>query len=110
MPQISVRINNRIYDLACGEGEEAHVEQLAATVDACIVDLRTKFPSAPEARLLLMAALMFADRAQELENAAGLGPAEPAPDRLDSADKLAAAFEELISARVDTIAAKLNAA
>ena len=30
MPEVSVQIANRTYELACGEGEEARVQELAA--------------------------------------------------------------------------------
>ena len=33
MPEVSVQIANRNFELACGEGEEERVQELAAYVD-----------------------------------------------------------------------------
>ena len=33
MPQVSINIANRTYELACGEGEEQRVQELASYVD-----------------------------------------------------------------------------
>jgi len=37
MPQVSINIANRTYELACGEGEEQRVHELAAYVDDKVV-------------------------------------------------------------------------
>ena len=113
MPQVSIRINNRIYEVACGEGEEQHLESLADDINRRIEQLRPQMPGAAEVKLLLAAALTFADEVRELRG--GKQPFLPlvagdpatAPD---PSDKLASAFEQLVTARVETIAAKLSAA
>ncbi len=48
MPQVSVQIANRTYDLACGEGEEARVQELAAYVEEKVSELRRQLPGTPE--------------------------------------------------------------
>ena len=40
MPQVSINIANRTYELACGEGEQDRVHELAAYVDEKISALR----------------------------------------------------------------------
>ena len=40
MPQVSINIANRTYELACGEGEEQRVHELAAYVDEKVTRLR----------------------------------------------------------------------
>ena len=42
MPEVSVQIANRDYELACGDGEEERVQELAAYVDEKIVELRRR--------------------------------------------------------------------
>jgi hypothetical protein len=67
---------------------------------------------AAEVKLLVAAALTLADEAHTLRSG-GTMPAPKARERAgapDSADKLAGVFEQLVTARVDTIAAKLSAA
>lgn len=65
MPHVSVRINARQYEIACAEGEEERLLALAADLDACVVDLRKQIAGAPEIKLLVLGALMMADKARE---------------------------------------------
>lgn len=66
MPHVSVRINNRLYELACADGEEERLLALAADVDACVLDLRKQIVGAPEIKLMVLGALMMADKAREI--------------------------------------------
>ncbi|HEX8665947.1 MAG TPA: cell division protein ZapA [Beijerinckiaceae bacterium] len=61
MPQIQVMIAGRSYRMACGEGEEAHLEGLAAAYDAKISELKGAFGEIGDMRLHVMAALTYAD-------------------------------------------------
>jgi cell division protein ZapA len=65
MPHVSVRINARQYEIACAEGEEERLLALAADLDECVVDLRKQIVGAPEIKLLVLGALMMADKARE---------------------------------------------
>ena len=58
MPEVSVQIANRDYELACGDGEEERVQELAAYVDEKITELRRQLPGTPEVKLLVFAALI----------------------------------------------------
>ena len=40
---VAVTIAGRVYRMACGEGEEAHLQSLARHVDATLTDLRQGF-------------------------------------------------------------------
>ena len=114
MPLVSIRINNRVYEMACGEGEEAHVQSLAADIENRVAALRLTMNGAAEIKVLVAAALMLADEVRELRRNGGVAVVPPAmreqSPAVDSADKLAGLFEDLVTARVDTIAAKLTAA
>ena len=66
MAQVSVVIAGRTYRMACGEGEEARLQGLAAAIDAKIADLRQSFGEIGDGRLSIMAALTFADEAADL--------------------------------------------
>jgi cell division protein ZapA len=52
--------------MACGEGEEGHLEDLARAVDTKINDLRGAFGEIGDQRLTVMAAVTFADERSEL--------------------------------------------
>ena len=67
MPEIAVDVGGRTYRLICGEGEEEHLAELARQIDAEARGLaRGRTPMA-EGRLMLMSALMIADRLYEAE-------------------------------------------
>lgn len=67
MAEVSVEVGGRGYRLGCAEGEEAHLTQMAAMIDAEARKLGRQLGSVPEGRLLLMSALMIADRLHEAE-------------------------------------------
>ena len=61
MPLVNVMVNNRAYTIACDDGEEGHLRELAATVDAKTRELLSSVGQVDDTRLLLMAALLIAD-------------------------------------------------
>ena len=61
MAQVTVTVNNRNYTLACDDGEEEHLSELAAQIDNRIAELASDVGQAGDARLLLMASLTVAD-------------------------------------------------
>ena len=65
MPQVTVTINARQFRMACEEGQEDHLRQLAKELDERIVALRGQFGEIGDARLTVMAALMVADELAE---------------------------------------------
>jgi cell division protein ZapA len=65
MPQVTVTIAGRSYRMACGEGEETHLEGLAALYDGKIQEMRGSFGEIGDMRLHVMAALTLADELAE---------------------------------------------
>jgi cell division protein ZapA len=61
MAHIQVTIAGRSYRMACGDGEEAHLIELAAAFDGKIQELRGSFGEIGDMRLHVMAALTMAD-------------------------------------------------
>ncbi|MDR3465619.1 MAG: cell division protein ZapA [Xanthobacteraceae bacterium] len=61
MSHVNVTINGRQYRMACEEGQERRLLQLAETMEGRITELRGKFGEIGDARLTVMAALMTAD-------------------------------------------------
>jgi cell division protein ZapA len=61
MGQVTVTLNSRTYRLACGDGEEARLQALAAHVKVKVDALAAQFGQVGEERLLLMAALLVTD-------------------------------------------------
>lgn len=67
MSQVSVTINGRQYRMACEEGQEDRLTQLAKLLDARIGELRGKFGQVGDTRLTVMAALTVADELAEAQ-------------------------------------------
>jgi cell division protein ZapA len=110
MPQVSIQIANRTYELACGAGEEERVHELAAYVDEKITILRRQMPpGTPEVKLLVFAALLLAEESREARGIARQAETARA-SASDSADTLATALEDLITARVDKMQKKVSGA
>ena len=109
MPQVSINIANRTYELACGEGEEQRVQELAAYVDDKVTMLRKQLPGVAEVKLLVFASLMLADESREARGVAKQAETARA-SATDSAETLATAFEELITSRVDKMSKKVSGA
>ena len=110
MPQVSISIANRTFELACGEGEEDRVHELAAYVDEKVDALRRQMPpGTPEVKLLVFAALLLAEESREARGLAKQAETARA-SAADSAETLATAFEELITSRVDKLAKKVSGA
>jgi cell division protein ZapA len=109
MPQVSVSIANRTYELACGDGEEERVQELAAYVDEKVIELRKQLPGAPEIKLMVFASLLLAEESREARGIARQAETARA-SATDNADTLASALEELITSRVDKISKKVSGA
>jgi cell division protein ZapA len=62
MPLVNVMVNGKAFTLGCGEGEEAHLKELAALVDVKVREAQSMVGTqASETKLLLTAALLLAD-------------------------------------------------
>ena len=65
MPQVDVAINGRTYQIACGDGEEAHLAQLGEYIDRRVKELVAAVGQVGDSRLLVMVSLMIADELAE---------------------------------------------
>jgi cell division protein ZapA len=65
MSQVSVTINGRQFRMACEDGQEGHLMNLARELDERITRLRGKFGEIGDTRLTVMAAITVADELAE---------------------------------------------
>jgi cell division protein ZapA len=65
MGQVKVSLNDRSYTVACGDGEEDHVRELAAYMNKHVTALAQEVGQVGDARLLLMAGLLITDELSE---------------------------------------------
>ena len=63
MPEVTINIGGRPFQVACQEGEEHFLQSAAALLDNEASTLMDQIGRLPEARMLLMAGLMLADKA-----------------------------------------------
>ena len=61
MALVSVRINGRDYNLACGDGQEEQLVALGLEVDDRVRQIARQAPHAGEVMLFLLTAVMLAD-------------------------------------------------
>ena len=66
MSQITVVVNGRKYDIACDDGQEAHLTRLAQYIDRRVDELIAAVGQVGDARLLVMASLLIADELSEV--------------------------------------------
>ncbi|MGR3501418.1 cell division protein ZapA [Pseudaestuariivita sp.] len=68
MPEIVITIGGRSFEVACAEGEEHYLLSAAKMLDTEAQVLADQIGRLPEARMLLMAGLMLADKTSALED------------------------------------------
>jgi len=67
MPEVSISIGGRSFDVACKAGEEQYLIAAAEKLDAEAQELVGQIGRVPEPRMLLMAGLMLADKTAAAE-------------------------------------------
>jgi cell division protein ZapA len=102
MADLDVTVAGRNYRLACDDGQEAHLLSLAAMLDREARALSAGGGVIGEARVLLMTALMMADRLHEaqaaLKSASGAG-ATASGDEAAALDGALGRLEALVVAQ-----------
>lgn len=68
MPEVTISIGGREFDVACQEGEQPFLESAARMLDGEAQVLVDQIGRMPEPRLLLMSGLMLADKTAGLED------------------------------------------
>ncbi len=118
MPQVTVTIAGQTYRMACAEGEEGHLEGLAASYDARIRELRGSFGEIGDLRLHVMAALAQADELHETKRRVAALEAEVATlnsinasrdERLERIEARLAEGVQMAAERIEELARSLNA-
>ncbi len=114
MPEVTVDIAGRSYRLGCGVDEEEHLTSLAAMLDTEARGLLRQFGQMSEGRLLLMTALMVADRLAEAEDKTyqteqRLAQSENLADsRAQPSDMFNPEREEELTSRINALVAQIE--
>ncbi len=119
MAQVPITIAGRVYRVACDEGEEDHLVELAKLVDAKIATMRQQFGEMGDQRLTVMAAVTIADELFESRRRVGELEAELSGAKGDVSNALRGRDEWLdrvadslgeAAARIELAAQDLNGA
>jgi len=117
MAEVSVTLNGRQVRMACEDGQEEHLMDLARALDMRIAGLRERFGEVGDTRLTVMAALTIADELGEMsarlklleEELAGLKDAHVASaDRTSITQNAIAAALSEAAERIESVTKKLN--
>ncbi|MCX8996788.1 cell division protein ZapA [Rhizobiaceae bacterium BDR2-2] len=118
MAQVTVSIDGKAYRMACEEGQEEHLVDLAQRFDRYVGHLKSQFGEIGDLRLTVMAGIMVMDEMTELSRQVAALQTEVEGLR-QSRDGAAASLEtrnlevtaviEEMTARMTALAAKLSA-
>jgi len=107
MGQVTLRVGGFSHPVSCEDGQESHLVALGAEVDRRIASIRQMGGAQfPEARLMLLAALLLADELHDIRTGKvavpgvavappAPAPAEPNPRLVERIAKLAEKVEKI---------------
>ena len=67
MAQVTVTIDSKTYRMACEEGQEEHLSELAGRFDRYVGHLKGQFGEIGDLRITVMAGIMVMDELHELQ-------------------------------------------
>lgn len=106
MAQVDVSVNGQSYRIACEDGQEDRLVDLAAMVDEKVIELVNQIGQVGSNRLLVMAALIIADELVDLKNE--VGSSRELEDNIKQEDMVLTLQE--ITKRIENIADEVEQA
>jgi cell division protein ZapA len=103
MAQVEITINGRDYRVACEDGQESHLANLAGYIDGKIGELVSQVGQIGDTRLMVMASLLVADELADMRG-------ELAEARQSADEATVAKHLDALAARIEALAASLEAA
>ena len=67
MAQVTVTIDSKTYRMACEEGQEEHLSELAGRFDRYVGHLKSQFGEIGDLRITVMSGIMVMDELHELQ-------------------------------------------
>lgn len=110
MAQVTVTIDGKAYRMACEEGQEAHLTELASQFDRYVGHLKGQFGEIGDLRITVMAGIMVMDEMADLNRRLAAAEAELAGFRAGRDTVLTSVTqrEEAIASAVGELAERLN--
>ncbi|PCI97812.1 MAG: cell division protein ZapA [Alphaproteobacteria bacterium] len=114
MSEVTLKINNRGYSLACDNGQEQRLVDLGHYVDGHLQNIAQAGAATNEAHLLVLTSLVLADEIYELrdtvaqlQNSMSQKNDAPSTDRSDDDILIAEAIDHL-AGKIEHIAARIQ--
>lgn len=110
MSEISITINGRNYGIACDDGQEKRVQELARYVDMRLREIARAGAASNESHLLVLTTIILADEIADMKSS---GHALPSPSQVgvkitDDEEEAIVSAIDLLAARIDQIAGNLQ--
>jgi cell division protein ZapA len=106
MARVDVTFNGRVYPIACDDGQEPRVREVAAYVNQRLNEVKSATRSASDTHLLVMVSLLLADELFDARGAAADGAAGEADGA--ARDVQVAQAVARLAGRIEAIAARLE--
>jgi cell division protein ZapA len=109
MAEISININGRSYGIACDDGQERRVRELASYVDSRLREIARAGAASNESHLLVLTSIILADEIAEARSGIGQHAARHAPAQTPiSGISMTEEDEEAIVSAIDLLAARID--
>ena len=110
MAQVNITINGRKYQVACDDGQEAHLTRLGDYVDKRLNELVAAVGQVGVSRLLVMVSLLFADELSDMRSETeSLRKNEDGSSSIRAEEDIGALVEKMAE-RIESIAVGLEQA
>lgn len=103
MAEISITINGRNYGIACDDGQEKRVQELARYVDFRLKEIARAGAASNESHLLVLTSIILADEIADMK-AGGV----PVSQQKAVGVKMSDEDEEAIVSAIDLLAARID--
>ncbi|WP_417811992.1 cell division protein ZapA [Thalassospira alkalitolerans] len=109
MAQVSVRINGRSYDVACDDGQEERLTNLAQYVDERVREIAGSVGQIGEQRLLVMTSLLIADELSDMHEKQRKAPTPAVVETTPEPGSITAVEGDLLAENMESMANRIEA-
>jgi cell division protein ZapA len=111
MSQVTVTIDGKAYRMACEEGQEDHLTDLAGRFDQYVGHLKSQFGEIGDLRLTVMAGIMVMDELAEVKRKLDAREAEigSLKSALDGETEHQQSNEQMLASTLSDLAGRLEA-
>jgi cell division protein ZapA len=110
MAQVTVTIDGKAYRMACEEGQEGHLTDLASRFDQYVGHLKSQFGEIGDLRLTVMSGIMVMDELSEVNRKLELLEKQMASveQSRDGMEEKKAQSDEMVVNAISELAMRLN--